>query len=85
MKTDFHNKVSALSLAFKRRLRWTSEMTHWVTFIYSEGAAVMPLMNDNFQSKLKMALQLGGISTENYSRHSFCRGGAKYAVMSTLN
>ena len=46
------------------------EMAYWVTFIYSEGAAVMPLTNDNFQSKLKMALQLAGISTENYSRHS---------------
>ena len=62
-----------------------SEMAHWVTFIYSEGAEVMPLTNDNFQSKLKMALQLAGISTENYSRHSFCRSGAKYAVMSILN
>ena len=61
------------------------EMAYWVTFIYSEGAAVMPLTNDNFQSKFKMALQLAGVSTENYSRHSFCRGGAKYAVMSTLN
>ena len=48
---------------------------NWVNCTSSEGATVLPLTYDKFQSKLKMALRSAGIAAENYSRLSFWRGG----------